>query len=207
MRDDTVAGRDRLLGNPPPDADSAVHSNPDSVDRGNPTLRDRLPSRGLGIACATLTALASIATVVVAGLGIAGCYPEQVTRAAWIVAAFTVFGGLIPGVVLLPFAWNRTTVGQRRAALIVPALVLVVYGLITCAWVLMLAGALSDARVFSALLALLAPTVAVFGSAVVMSLAHARWYARVAMWLGLTTLLTVAGVAGVFWMASGGKCG
>ena len=196
-----------MLGNPPPDAESTLHSNRDAADRGNPTLRDRLASRGLGITYVTLTALASIATVVVTGLPIAGCYPEQVTRAVWIVAGFTVLGGLIPGVALLPFAWNRTTVGQRRAALIVPALVLVIYGLITCAWVTMLARALSDARVLTVLLALLAPTVAVFGSSVVMSLAHARWYSRVAMWLGLTTLLTVAGVAGVLLMASGGECG
>lgn len=52
----------------------------------------------------------------------------------WIIAAFTVVGGLIPGATLLPFAWNRLTVDQRRAALVVPALVLVIYGLFTSMW-------------------------------------------------------------------------
>lgn len=196
-----------MLGNTPPDADGTLHSNRDAAVRRDSTWRDRYASVGLGIVYATATALASIATVAVTGLGVAGCYPEQVTRAVWIVAGFTVLGGLIPGVALLPFAWKRMTVGQRRAALVVPALILVIYGLFTSMWVLTLAQAFSDPRALSALLIFLAPTVAVFGGVLVMSLPRMGWYTRIAAWLGLTALFTVAGVAGVFLMASGGKCG
>lgn len=173
--------------------------------------RRRAGTRGgrtiLGIGYIAFTAVAALATPIPTALGLAGCYPEQVSRAIAIVAAFTIICGLAPGIVLLPFLWDRIPRPTRARAMIIPVVVLMGYGLFTLAWVGMLAIAFRDPTPLSALMILLSSTAAVTVSTALMISPKLRAWVRATAWLASTAVLTSSGVVGVLLLASTGRCG
>lgn len=200
---DSRAGRTNATEPAGANASPAVSSiDPPRTDAGA-----RAGRTVVGLGYVAITASASIATVMPTAMGISGCYPEQVSRAIAIVGAFTIICGLAPGVVLVPFFWQRISTAVRVRATIIPVVVLAVYGMFTLAWSGTMASAFREPSLLSALLVYLSSSVAVVVSTALMAINRMRRWVRVVAYLGSTAVLTVAGVVGVLLLASTGKCG